>query len=453
MQLTSFSLMHPINLFKKRYQIVAIHENKRLVLRSEEGIDKEWEIETLLDHYLTGNLKRGEMVARPNTRSRPLNIAMRLTADVSEQAKKEAHERRQYLDALERSGTRLNADSEALKKVLQEVSLRLGRACPPSISTIKRWRAIRRLKGDDPASLVPYFERRGGSGRSRLSPSADRAIEAVIDNAYMTSEKLSAQEIHGKLQESLAEANKWLPAKAVERIPSYSTILRRLQRRPAYELIASRQGAKHAERTYRSSSGSEEVFAFNECWEIDHTTLDLFVVDTRTGLPLGRPRFTAVIEYATRALMGFDLDFSGASAQATLNCLKHAMLPKTYLHQRYPKVQGEWPCFGLPQVLKCDNGLEFHSKSIKDACFELGIELQYCPVKQPWYKGRIERFFRTFNESALKGLPGATGSHYYKRAEDRDPAEFAVIDLQSLHAYLHVWIVDIYMPSNNRGIK
>ena len=97
-----------------------------------------------------------------------------------------------------------------------------------------------------------------------------------------------------------------------------------------------------------------------------------------------------------------------------------------------------------------DNGVEFHSKSLRDACFELGIELQFCPVAQPWYKGRIERFFRTLNESLLNSLPGATGIDLQRR-KDVEDANLPVIDLDSLQRILHIWIVDVYMTMPGRG--
>ena len=48
---------------------------------------------------------------------------------------------------------------------------------------------------------------------------------------------------------------------------------------------------------------------------------------------------------------------------------------------------------GVPEIIKLDNGREFHSKSLKSAAAQLKIELRYCQPGQPHLKGRVERFF------------------------------------------------------------
>jgi putative transposase len=41
-----------------------------------------------------------------------------------------------------------------------------------------------------------------------------------------------------------------------------------------------------------------------------------------------------------------------------------------------------------------DNGLEFHSTIYVNAALELNTDIQYRPVRQPWFKPSIEHFFR-----------------------------------------------------------
>ncbi|NQT16728.1 MAG: hypothetical protein HQ582_28485, partial [Planctomycetes bacterium] len=55
----------------------------------------------------------------------------------------------------------------------------------------------------------------------------------------------------------------------------------------------------------------------------------------------------------------------------------HTILPKTYLKERYPRVQGLWPCCGLPEKLVCDRGSDLTSKDLEQAAFQLGIELDF----------------------------------------------------------------------------
>jgi putative transposase len=96
--------------------------------------------------------------------------------------------------------------------------------------------------------------------------------------------------------------------------------------------------------------------------------------------------------------------------------------------------------------------MEFHSSALSDACFELGIELQFCPVRSPWFKGRVERRFGILNLNALTSMPGATGTDLQRR-KDLEKGNLPVIDLELMNTLLHIWIVDINLTSNSRGVK
>lgn len=450
MQLTSFSPRKRFKLFEKVVMIHSIVSPDRVVLVDEDGTQRTFEVATLLIHYQSRNLKGlNSEVTEPTTAH--VSVAMRLAEDVSEAAKMRGYARRLYLSAIEREGARLHPDNEVLHLALESVRDTLGEPRVPSIATIRRWQSQARRQGGDPASLIPYFERRGGPGKQRMSTTVKRAVDAVIDNLYLTTERLSASKAYSVLEGQLEERNRWAPQKEQLKVPSYSTFRRRIAQRGAFEVDAARQGAVHALTSYRSTGRNTEVYGLNECWEIDHTWLNLFVIDNENGLGLGRPRFTAIVDHFSRAVMGFDVDFTGTSAQAALNCLKQAILPKTYLREQYPEVQSDWPSHGVPLILKCDNGAEFHSQSLRQTCFELGIDVAYCPLKKPWYKGRIERFFRTFNEWALTSLPGASGSSIKERPAGYDPSKGAVMDLHTLRRHLHMWIVDQYMHHDHGG--
>ena len=453
MQQISFSPNSHISLFNQIYQLVSITARSQLILRNDKGEEKAWEFETLIGHYLQGNCRVTQRRPSPQKDDAPRRITTRRLSDASALAKQEAFARKEYLEAIARDGVSLSSDSQRLRVIVEAVTQRLGRSRSPSRSSLKNWRRRQRRVGDDPVALLPSYERRGAPGMTRLPKQVALDLEFVIDNLYLVAGGIPATTAYQQLAARIAERNQWLPADKPDPIPSYRTFLRAIRKRGGYEVLAARVGAREAERQYRASGKNTESYGFNECWEIDHTVLDLFVIDPRTGLPLGRPRFTACIDTFTRCIMGIDLDFTGTTTQAVLSCLKHAILPKTYLREKYPKVQGEWPCFGIPRVLKCDNGAEFHSVSLREACMELGIELQYCPVKKPWFKGRIERFFRTFNQHGLAGLPGATGSHLYNRGDRKNPADDAVISLEQLLEYLHIWIVDVYLPGIGKGFR
>ena len=56
---------------------------------------------------------------------------------------------------------------------------------------------------------------------------------------------------------------------------------------------------------------------------------------------------------------------------------------------------------GLPQRLYFDNGSNYTSKEIAQACLRLNIVLSHAPVRDGAAKGKIERFFRGFRDRFL----------------------------------------------------
>ncbi len=118
-------------------------------------------------------------------------------------------------------------------------------------------------------------------------------------------------------------------------------------------------------------------------------------------------------------------------------------MPKTMLRQEYPSIRHEWEAFGVMGKLVVDNGLEFHGKSLEQACLSFDVEIIYTPRKSPWFKGKIERFMRTLNEGVSYGTPGTTFSNIFEK-DDYDPAKHAVVRLSALREIVHKWVADYY---------
>ena len=91
-----------------------------------------------------------------------------------------------------------------------------------------------------------------------------------------------------------------------------------------------------------------------------------------------------------------------------MDCLQHALAPKTYVREKYPSIVNEYGVWGKFETLVADNGLEFHCDDLEAVCKQLKIDLDFNPPYHPWYKGVVERFFRTINEDLLHDLTCAT---------------------------------------------
>jgi putative transposase len=452
MQRFSWQPGNQIALFNAAYKVVAVDDNHQFTLEDQNGLHHIKSLDYLLEQYSQRNLKAASSQIDRKAPERRVTFQPAFT-DQSEKAKKRAYESYLYVSRLRDNGVPKSPDSPLWIATVQEVTEELGRIKPPHFTTILRWYKRSFLLDDNPRAFTPNFSARGGPGKARFHEEVIRLMDRTIDELYLSSDRLPCTQAHADLKRVIADRNSYLPETKKLRVPSYTSFSRHIRRRSAYEIYASRHGRQAAEKKFRQTTIAEGVNQILQRVEIDHTPLDLFVIDSATGLPLGRPRLTVAIDKASRAILGFDIGFTGNSAQATLNCLKHAILPKTYMKERYPEVQGEYPMYGCPSYVVVDNGNEFHSASLKAALFDLGISIFYCPADEPHWKGTVERFFRTISQDLLGSLPGASLGHFYLRVGDKHPKDLAVIDLAHLQKLIHIWIVDIYHQKPHKGIR
>ena len=185
--------------------------------------------------------------------------------------------------------------------------------------------------------------------------------------------------------------------------------------------------------------------------EIDHTTLDLFVVDEGDGLPIGRPHITACIDKHSGLVPGWHIGFNQGGYESIMLCLLHAFLPKPDYRTRYG-TEHDYPVYGLFEKLCIDNGRDFKSADLKNALAELGIIREEMPKETPWFKGSIERYFRSVNQRLLKGKPGYTFGNVVQLG-DYDAQKDAVISLSAFLEVFHIFMVDIYPYSWHDGLE
>ena len=87
-----------------------------------------------------------------------------------------------------------------------------------------------------------------------------------------------------------------------------------------------------------------------EIVQIDHTRVDVVVVDEETREPIGRPWITLAIDVFTRMVTGFHLTMAAPSRLSTGLALLHAVHDKTaWLRDR--EIEAPWPVAGLPETL------------------------------------------------------------------------------------------------------
>lgn len=311
-----------------------------------------------------------------------------------EKYRNESNRRLKYVQAVRRAGL-----SKGMRKQIDDqikiVAMTSDEKSPPSSSTVMRW--LRDLERAQQNPLV-LMSRHATSTRSKRLP------EKTLDIAREVLRTHYCKPSRPSLESSLLEANKKiaLQIKMGETPKNGSAIssstFRRLKNEiDPYAIDLSRYGQAYTKNKWRYSlSGPNAVRALQR-YEVDHTIVDLVCVCDQTGLPLGRPTLTIVVDTFSGYVVGLYVSFWGTGLAPTFRALQVAFGPKDEFNKILDPAK-PWLGYGLCELLALDNGLEFHSPQFKMMASQLCIDIQYCAVRQPWLKPFVERALGTYLE-------------------------------------------------------
>lgn len=323
-------------------------------------------------------------------------------------------------------------------------------AAAPSVRQVQRWISDWLVTGNDIEVLVPQHANQG-NGTDRLHVKARQILEDTVEERYLVNTRPTAVAVHVQVAKAIADFNEPLPEKDRLPVPSVTSVRRTISRIDKYTLLCTRVGRRKADVKYRPSGSSPQTTRHNEVWEIDHTTVDLIVIDADSGMPIGRPTVTVVIDRHTRMVTGFHIGFDPPGTFPTMECLRNAILPKGELVNGMG-LASDWPCMGTPDLLVPDQGKEFKARSFIEALLTLGVDVQYTPVLKAWYKGKVERFFRTLSTDVFHRVPGTTFSDIFDRNKEAAPETIAICTLAELRKETLSYVVDVYHQRRHRGL-
>jgi putative transposase len=355
-----------------------------------------------------------------------------------ETAKKRLH----YLNAINPQNNKYNR--VRWKPLIEKAAIDIGDKQPPCPSSVQSW-----WKRYHVTKSITALLPRAQNGYLRKEDARYSIFEEIIKTVYLNAQKLPILELVRKVQQRVVLLNMHREKK-IKQIGK-STIYNWVANLRSDISDSSRLGADVARNKYRSVMGGLKVSQILERVEIDHTPLDLIVIDKTTMLPLGRAWLTLALDKHSRTVVGFYISFNPPSSYAVLQCLKQMILPKDDLLKRFPDIKNDWPVFGIPDLLALDNGMDLHSDALKKACLELGIQILFCPAATPEMKGSVERFFRTINQGLIHHLPGTTFSNIAERG-DYPAEDMAAIDMETLVHLITKWIVDVYNVTPHKSI-
>src|SRR5215216_1742421 len=359
---------------------------------------------------------------------------------------------------------------ETLAPLISKVANRINDPKPPSAITVWRWWRAYNDSGEDVRSLVPatrargnrkrrFFGRRINEGELKNDRKAQERstkvaelLNQAIDEVYLKDQRFTVQAVYDALLVKIDDANEFRDPDDRLPQPHRDSVYDAVTKLDDYEVIEARFGKKIADEKYRAVLQGPRPTRPLQRVECDHTTLDFLFVDPIMRLPIGRGHLTWMMCVFTKMVLGFYVSFNPPGYLTVMECLKHAIRPKTYLRKKFPSISHDWNPYGIPEMLVVDNAREFHGRNLEDACHQLGVVLQFSQKGKPWLRPTVERSFRTIATQLLHQLPGTTFSNIFDRA-DYEPGKTAIITPDTFDEIMHKWIADEYQMSEHRGIR
>ena len=281
----------------------------------------------------------------------------------------------------------------------------------------------------------------GGKGKGRLPESVERIIRELLQKRFLTKQKRSLAAFHREVAQA-CKAQKL-------RAPARNTVALRIAGLDPLKATRRREG-QDASRSLQGVGGEPPaVTAPLEQVQIDHTVIDLIVVDERDRQPIGRPYLTIAIDVFTRCVLGMVVTLEAPSSVSVGLCLVHVACDKRPWLEGL-NIEMEWPMSGKPRLLYLDNAAEFKSEALRRGCEQHGIRLDYRPLGQPHYGGIVARIIGTAMQMIHDELPGTTFSNPDQRG-DYDSENKAALTLRELERWLTL-AVGTYHGSVHNGL-
>ena len=317
-----------------------------------------------------------------------------------------------------------NSTVETVKQIAQEHNLH--------VNTVWRWLKTYR-ENKSILALVP--KKRGWTTeRTRLSPELNHVVQQAIHTMYLTALKPSLAKTIEKVK---VECSK----RKIEP-PHDNTIRYRIEALNAYEVTKARDGKKAVNDKFGASAGTFPNADYPLAYvQIDHTPLDIEIVDEQYRETIGRVYLTLAIDVFSRMVVGYYLSLEAPSSTSVAMCISSAILSKKRKLLALD-IDGDWDVEGIMDSVHSDNGSDFRTQHLSKACLKYDINWEYRPIGGAKFGGHIERLIGVVNLE-MHILEGTTKSNVVMKGA-YDSSKNACLTLKELEYYIVYWIVNVY---------
>ncbi|UKO98335.1 Mu transposase C-terminal domain-containing protein [Nostoc sp. UHCC 0870] len=344
------------------------------------------------------------------------------------------------------------------KAARREAIADAAKALGKSTRTIKRM--IEKVEQVGVATLAVG---RKDKGQYRISKQWHDFIVNLHKWGNREGSRINHNQIFGYLKALASQEEKLRQQKYNEKFKEYSQVREDLiignypSHVTVYKVINSYLEEKHSTvrhpgspiegQIIQTTEGILEITHSNQIWQIDHTKLDILLIDGEDKQVIGRPYITLVMDSYSGCVTGFHLGFEAAGSHEVGLALRHAILPKHY--ETEYELQEIWEICGIPEYVVTDRAKEFKSEHLKQISLQLNFIRRLRAFPQAG--GLIESIFDKINKEILSLYGGYTGSSIEERPPEAERT--ACLTLDELEKRLVRYFVDHYNRHDYPRVK
>lgn len=307
-------------------------------------------------------------------------------------------------------------------------------------ATVYRW--IKRYQSLGVISALIPKKRGCQPGALRMSNHTEDIIREVIKDTYLSVQRSTPQKVILEVQRRCHDRG--------VKPPHFNTVRNRLRSLPEKEILRKRGQKDEARNKYLPAAGRFPHADYPlAVVQIDHTPVDIILVDDEHRMPIGRPWVTLAMDIYSRMITGYYLSFDPPSGTSIAMCVAHSILAKDQWLS-FHNIDASWDVWGVMGTIHVDNGADFRSDSFRQSCLMHCINLEFRPVTQPQYGGHIERVLGTFLKD-IHDLPGTTFSSIKER-DSYNSEKHAAMTISEFERWLITLICKVYHQRMHSGI-
>ncbi len=227
--------------------------------------------------------------------------------------------------------------------------------------------------------------------------------------------------------------------------PDRETVRLWIHRAATTETYGRKWGKRAAMRRYRGVNPSIQAERILERVIFDTTRVDVWSpITDEAGETLlkERPWLTIAVDVKSRMLLAAILTFEPPSLLTIMEALKQAIRRKDFLIAKYGYHKGGTDGHGKPGTVLVDCAWENTGLSFQASCENVGISVEWAPVKNPEYKAICEVTFKILNDGIWHRMKsGIPYKPFEMSLRDLTPQKEEGFSLEVLQALLWDFVV------------